>query len=130
MRNLVALIALFIPALVLRAQETLPKALTFEEAVNIALRNSVTLNQQRNQLEINQIQKTAAIASMAPSISANLFAQQFNGNSFDQQQGQVVNGVRDAVRGNISANLTLFNGFNQLNTLKQNNNLLEAQSYN
>ena len=130
MKNLVALIALFIPVLVLRAQEPLPKALTFEEAVNIALRNSVMLNQERNQLAINQIQKSAAIASMAPSISANLFAQQFNGNSFDQQQGQVVNGVRDAVRGNISANLTLFNGFNQLNTLKQNNNLLEAQSYN
>ncbi|MFO0267801.1 MAG: hypothetical protein ACK51D_12740, partial [Cyclobacteriaceae bacterium] len=72
MKNLVALIALFIPVLVLRAQEPLPKALTFEEAVNIALRNSITLNQERNQLAINRIQKSAAIASMAPSISANL----------------------------------------------------------
>jgi len=111
------------------AQQPTPRVLTFNEAISIALRNSVTLGQQRNQLAINQIQKSSALAALAPSVGANLFAQQFNGNSFDQQQGRVVNGVRDAVRGNVSANITLFNGFNQVNTLKQANNLVEAQSY-
>jgi outer membrane protein len=113
----------------LYAQDGAPKKLTFEEAVSIALRNNITLGQQRNQLEVNQIQKTASIANAAPSISLNAYAQQFNGNSFNQQQGRAINGIRDAVNGTLNANLTLFNGFSTINNIRMTSSQLDAQSY-
>ncbi|MBL7863017.1 MAG: TolC family protein [Cyclobacteriaceae bacterium] len=111
------------------AQESEDKILTFQEAVSIALRNNVTLAQQKNNLEAAQMQRTASLVNMAPTVNINAFAQQFNGNSFNQQQGRAVNGVRDAVNGSLNASLPLFNGFNLVNSVKQTSNQLEAQSY-
>ncbi|MBS1553346.1 MAG: TolC family protein [Bacteroidetes bacterium] len=104
------------------------RVLTFEEAIKIALRNSVTLNQQRNNLELNQMQKTSSIASIAPNVSATLSASRFDGNSFNPNAGVVVNGVRDNISGSISANMNLFSGFNRLNLIKQASTNLDAQS--
>lgn len=104
------------------------RVLTFEEAIKIALRNSVTLNQQRNNLELNQMQKTSSIASIGPSISANLSASRFDGNSFNPNAGVAVNGVRDNVSGSLDARMTLFNGFNRINSVKQASANLDAQA--
>lgn len=104
------------------------RVLTFEEAVNLALKNSVQLNQQRNNLILNQTQKTAALSSLGPSVSGSLSASQFNGNSFNQNAGVVVNGVRDNISGNLNASLNLFNGFNSINTVRQTKEQVEAQT--
>jgi outer membrane protein len=103
--------------------------LTFEEAVSVALKNNITLGQQRNQLEASQMQKTTSFMAAAPSVNINGFAQQFNGNSFNQQQGGVVNGVRDAVNGSLDVSMPIFNGFNVVNTIRQSSSQLEAQAY-
>lgn len=103
--------------------------LTFEEAVKIALRNNVTLLQQRNNLEYNQMQKRSAIASIGPNVELNGSATQFNGNSFNQQQGRVINGVRDNVSGSLNANMNLFNGFSRINTIKASVAAFDAQKY-
>lgn len=104
------------------------KILTFEEAIKIALKNSVLINQQRNNLELSQAQKLSSIAGIGPNITANLSASQFNGNSFNQNAGVVVNGVRDNVSGSINANMNLFSGFNRVNSIKQFSNQLDAQA--
>jgi outer membrane protein len=103
--------------------------LTFQDAVRIALMNSVTLNQQKNILELNQVQKNSAIAQIGPNISLNGSATQFNGNSFNQQQGRAVNGIRDNISGSISANMNIFSGFGRLNTIRQNAKLVDAQAH-
>jgi outer membrane protein len=105
------------------------KVLTFEDAVKLALDNSVLLNQQKNNLEYNQMQKTSSIASIGPSVTLGGTAQQFNGNSFNQQQGRVIIGVRDNVSGSINANMNLFSGFARINSIRQYSNLADAQSY-
>lgn len=105
------------------------RVLTFEEAIQIAVRNNILLNQQRNNLELSQAQKQAAIASVGPNISLNGSANRFNGNSFNQQRGEVVNGIRDNVSGSINANLNLFNGLSTFNTIRQTSAALDAQSY-
>src|SRR6478609_2989748 len=87
------------------------KILTFEEAVKIAMDNSVLLNQQKNNLELSQMQKTSSIASIGPNVSLNGSAYQVNGNSFNNQTGKLINGVRDAVTGSIGANMNIFSGF-------------------
>lgn len=104
------------------------KVLTFQEAIKIALKNSITLNQQRNNLQLNQAQKVSSIASMAPNISANLSASQYNGNSFNSNTGAVVNGVRDNLSGSLSASLNLFSGFGRINSIKQASTQLDAQA--
>lgn len=104
------------------------RILTFEEAIKTALQNSISLNQQRNTLTNNQALKTASIATMAPSINGNASAQQFNGNSFNQNTGLVTNGVRDNVNASINARVTLFSGLGNINSIRQYTSLLEAQS--
>lgn len=105
------------------------KVLTFEEAVRIAMVNSVTLNQQRNNLEVNQMQKTSSYVSMGPNVSLNASAVRIDGNSFNPQTGTVINGIRDNVTGSLNANINLFSGFQTINRIKQNNNLTDAQAY-
>lgn len=124
----VASIVFLVTTLPLQGQ-TSSKVLTFEEAVKIAMKNSVLLNQQRNNLELNQMQKASAIAGAGPNVSLNASMSQFNGNSFNPQAGQVVNGVRDNVSGTLNANMNLFSGFNRISSIKQFSNQLEAQSH-
>ncbi|HMJ67562.1 MAG TPA: TolC family protein [Cyclobacteriaceae bacterium] len=105
------------------------RVLTFEEAVKIALQNSVLLNQQKNNLEFSQMQKMAAYVGAGPSINAQSQIFRSNGNRFNANQGEVVNGTFDGASASATANLTLFSGFSQLNTIRQFTKALEAQSY-
>ncbi len=125
-RSLFLLIAVSVAALNSWGQT---KVLTFQDAVKIATQNSVLLNQQKNNLELSQMQKLSSIASIGPTISVGASASQFNGNSFNQQAGKVIIGIRDNIQGNVNANLNLFSGFFRINSIKQYSNLLDAQSY-
>jgi outer membrane protein len=127
MKKVVFLVFIFVSKSWVSAQQS--QVITFEEAIKIALQNNVNLNQQKNLLEFNQNQKTSAMASLGPSVNLNGQATEFNGNSFNQQQGRVINGVRDNVSGSINANLTLFNGFSNIANYRAANAQLEAQSY-
>lgn len=104
-----------------------PAKLTFRDAVKIGLENNVTLNQQKNQLEFTQINKTSSLLQMGPSIDASASAYRNDGNSFNNNEGRVVNGTIDFVNGSIGASMPVFNGMNQLNRYKQANNQNEAQ---
>lgn len=105
------------------------KILTFQDAIKIAMKNSVLLNQQKNNLTLSEMQRTSAYAGLGPTLSVNGGAVQINGNTFNQNEGKVINGVFDQLSGSVNANINLFNGFNQVNRVKQSSNLLEAQSY-
>lgn len=120
---------LFILAGITAALAQQSQVITFEEAIKTALQNNVNLNQQKNVLQFNQNQKTSAIASLGPSVNLNGQAAQFNGNSFNQQQGRVINGVRDNVSASIDANVILFSGLSNISNYKAANAQLEAQSY-
>jgi outer membrane protein len=123
-------VALFLlaglPALVTFGQTGV---LSFEEAVKIGLENSVSLNQEKQRLALAQVQKNSGWAQLAPSIGLNGNAFRVDGNSFNQQQGTIVKGKRDAVTGSIGADVTLFNGFNRINNAKMASSALDAQTY-
>jgi len=107
----------------LRAQQTL----TFKNAVKMGLENNVQLNQQKNQLVSTKVNRTAAMLQMGPGVSANGNLGRTDGNSFNQQAGEVVNGQIDFVTGGLSASMPVFNAFSQLNTYRQTEQLNEAQ---
>lgn len=103
------------------------RTLTFKEAVKIGLDKNLTLNQQENLLISSQVNKTAGMLSMGPSVNISGNAGRQDGNSFNQQQGEVVNGVVDFFGANANANMPLFNGLNSFNAYRQASNLYEAQ---
>ncbi|NJN41656.1 MAG: TolC family protein [Flammeovirgaceae bacterium] len=105
-----------------------PGELTFKEAVKIALRNNVNLNQQQNFLFQAEANKTTSIAQLGPqvSITGNTFRN--DGNSFNAQRGEVVNGVIDVFQGQIRAVMPVFNGLSGMNTARQASNQRDAQT--
>lgn len=105
------------------------RTLTFEEAVKIGLKNGMLINQQRNNLQLNQMQKLSNTFGLGPTIGAQVTAQRIDGNTFNSNTGQVVNGVLDNVNGSIGASWNIFNGFGQVNRFKQYNTLVDAQSF-
>lgn len=109
--------------------KTPQRVLTFEEAVTFVLKNGVLLNQQRNNLDLAQVQRLSSIAGVAPQVSLFGQAARIDGNSFNNQAGKVINGVRDNVQGSVNAQLNLFSGFNRINQIRQFANQLEAQTY-
>lgn len=110
----------------LKAQDS---TLTFAEAVRVALQNDVNLQQETNRLDNYRADKASGIAMMTPSLSASGNYGQNNGNSFNAQEGRVVNGKLDFASGSIDASIVLFNGFNRLNYFRSSSEALEGQAH-
>lgn len=110
------------------AYAQVPASLTFQEAVKIALNNSVTLNQQKNFLIQSQIAKTSSISMLGPQVSLNGNVFRNDGNTFNSQRGEVVNGVIDVMQGQIGAQMPIINGFSGVNMAKQANSQQDAQA--
>src|SRR5687767_1524 len=101
--------------------------LTYKEAVKIALKNNLTLNQQKNNLVVRQVQKNQSIAAFLPSIGINGQASHTDGQQPNPDGGELMDLSVDNVNASIQANLTLFNGFNNINSLNQYSNQFRAQ---
>lgn len=111
------------------AQET-ERAITFSEAVKIALENNITLKQQANQQYVNQAQKNSSLARVAPNVSAFAQGWQVQGNQFIEQEARVVNDAQTAnFYGTLDASMLLFNGFNRMNSIRMSNSDLDAQQH-
>lgn len=104
--------------------------LTFKEAVKLALENNVTLKTQKNEQFVNQVRRNSSIANLAPTVSARANGWQTQGNQFIEQEARVVNDTRTTnAFGTLDASMTIFNGFNKFNTIKQARAQFEAQDY-
>lgn len=123
MRKVSVFTFLIASVLSLQAQQTL----TFRNAIKMGLENNLLLNQQKNLLISTEVNRTSALLQMTPSLSAGGSAGRFDGNSFNQQRGEVVNGQVDFINGGLSASIPIFNGFNQVNAYKQAASQNEAQ---
>ncbi|ELR70082.1 outer membrane efflux protein [Fulvivirga imtechensis AK7] len=106
---------------------TIDSPLTFKEAVKLALENNISLKQQQNQLSSASMSKTSNLLQMGPSLSITGNTGRNDGNSFNQQEGRVVNGLLDFTNATFRASMPLFQGFNQLNSYKASKYRFEAQ---
>ncbi|MEJ1237514.1 TolC family protein [Chryseolinea sp. T2] len=109
------------------AQDNSIRVLSFKDAVKLGMQNNLALTQQRNQLEYTEINKTSTLLQMGPSVQGNWDLYRTDGNSFNPNEGQVVNGVIDYVGGSVSASMPVFTGFGMLNTHRAAKNANEAQ---
>jgi len=110
-------------------KSTEKRILTFDGAIKIALKNGLLLNQQKNNLEFNQVQKTQSIVAAGPTVTGNAQAYRNDGNFFNTNTGTVINGVTDKFQASLNANINIFSGFNRVNSIKQYSNFLDAQAF-
>jgi len=103
--------------------------LTFREAVRTGLERNIILQQQKNQALAAGASRQSALLQMAPSVSATGSTGAFSGNSFNQQQGEVVNGQVSFVNGSIGTGIPVFNGLSQVNRFRQANADLASQEH-
>jgi len=103
------------------------KVLTYREAIQIALRNNLLLNQQRNNLYVTQTQKTSGIALLGPQISISGNVSRADGNNFVPQTGDQVNSVVDNASASLNAQMPLFNGLRYVNNMRSTVAAQDAQ---
>ncbi|MCA6075178.1 TolC family protein [Fulvivirga sedimenti] len=127
MRTLFGILLSFLASAVY-AQDTL-QFLHLSDAVTIALENNISLRQESNRLDIFQSDKSSSYAQMAPTVAITGNYGRNDGNSFNQQEGRVVNGQLDFMNGSVNMNMPLFNGFNRLKQTKQASSALESQAH-
>lgn len=106
-----------------------PVRLTFREAVRTGLERNIILQQQKNQATAAVAVRQSALLQMAPAVSASGSTGAFSGNSFNQQQGEVINGRISFVNGSIGAGIPVFNGLSQVNRFRQANADLVSQEH-
>ncbi|MDH5597817.1 MAG: TolC family protein [Cyclobacteriaceae bacterium] len=101
--------------------------LTLKSSIELALSNNTDLRIEKNNLFISNTNSTRAIYNFLP--SANGYARAFteNGNTFNQQEGVVVNGVVDRIFAGVNAELTLFRGMQNHYFLKSSTNFVNSQ---
>lgn len=97
--------------------------ITLQEAVNLALENNYQLKQAENNLNLAESDIKSEYADFLPSVSGNLngsrtAGQQFIFDRFNEGLDPFVNITSQSISGNFGANVTLFDGFNNILTLR------------
>ena len=107
--------------------DSLPK-LTYNEAVKIALERNVNLNQQKNLLFSREVSKNAAIANLGPNLFINGGGSRNIGQQQNPENGDLENLTVDQFGANLTAQITVFNGFNRINQLQSSIQQFKAQT--
>ena len=123
-------IAIILSVSAVRAQEEAEKItapLTFREAIKIALDNNVAIKQQQNNLRSATTSRTAGLLQLGPSVEIQGNLGRNDGNSFNQQEGRVVNGVVDFTNVGLRTSMPLFQGLSRVNDLRAAKSGMDAQ---
>ncbi|MBO6523990.1 MAG: TolC family protein [Balneolaceae bacterium] len=97
--------------------------ITLQDAIQIALENNYLLKQAENNLELAEENIKSEYADFLPNITGNLSGsrttgQQFIADRFSEGLDPFVNVTSQSISGNIRAGITIFDGFNNINTLR------------
>jgi outer membrane protein len=104
--------------------------LTFKEAIDLAVRNNVTVNAQRNILMQNRSSKTYRWAQLGPQAGINATLYQSTGNRFIQQEGKVVNATVNGLSASLNVQQPIFNGLTIFNQARSASEAMDAQAEN
>ena len=118
------------------AQNADVRVITIDDAISIALENNYSLKQAKNELDLAEDLIFSEKADFLPSISANMngsrtTGQQFLFDRFSEGLDPFVDVSSQSISGGMNANINLFNGFNNILTLKssQSNKESREQQY-
>ena len=91
--------------------------ITFDQAVDIALRQNVALRQAKNANAADAAGVTQAKLQFLPSLSLHTSTGQSYGRSFDQSEGSIVDQTTESVSAGVSSSVTLFDGLRNVSAL-------------
>jgi len=123
MRKGIALLVLglifSIPAFAQNTQETPGgEKISLQEAIDIALENNYQVKVAKNNVALSGKQVLSEKADYLPSVNANMSGSKSIGRNFSQDLGQIVTQTTNSFGGRVSADLPIFSGFENLNSLK------------
>lgn len=118
------------------AQSADIRVITIDEAISIALENNYSLKQAKNELDLAEDLIFSEKADFLPSVSASMngsrtTGQQFLFDRFSEGLDPFVDVSSQSISGGMNASINLFNGFNNILTLKssQSNKESREQQY-
>lgn len=127
MKGIITSLTLSMCALIAHAQDA-PSKLNYKEAVQIALKNNVNLNQQKNTLFSREVQRNQSVASFLPNLELRGTANRTEGQQNNPVTGALQDISVDYAGASLNASLPLFNGFTRINNLSQTNLQFKAQT--
>ncbi|MFA0963154.1 TolC family protein [Roseivirga sp. BDSF3-8] len=103
------------------------KILSYDEAIDMAMNQNLTLKRERNNLILSRAEQRQAYLDLIPDVNGSVSGSRFNGNQFIQEIDLLVNQTVWNAGARVGAEATLFNGMRQLNSIHRGNTLRRAQ---
>lgn len=101
------------------AQSASQQRIAFGDAVKIALRQNITLKQAENTRALSEASVNSSRMQFLPNVSLTTSTSQNIGKNFNQTEGRIVDQSSQSLSTGISSSITLFNGFQNLSSLRQ-----------
>ena len=95
------------------------QTITLQDAIDIALENNYQLKQAENNLNLADVRITSEYADFLPNVSTSASYNKTVGQQFVQDILSFDNITSQGISGRISGNLTIFNGFENILSLRQ-----------
>ena len=108
------------------AQAPSSETITFDEAVTIALDQNTDLRRAINNVERRDATIRQQQFDFAPNLSLSTSGTRQFGRSFSQEEGAIVNQTTDIFRASARSSITVFDGFNNIASLREANRQGEA----
>lgn len=106
------------------------KVWTLEDCINHALEHNIRIKQSRLDVDASEIREIESKLGLLPSLNSGVSHSFGWGRSVDMATYQYVNTQTQSSYFSINSDLTLFNGFQKLNTIKQRRADYLASKYN
>ena len=135
-QKIILVIVIGIVSTTLYAQSADLRIITIDQAISIALENNYSLKQAKNELDLAEDLIFSEKADFLPSVSVSMngsrtTGQQFIFERFSEDLDPFVDVSSQSISGGMNASINLFNGFNNILTLKssQSNKESRTQQY-
>lgn len=92
--------------------------ITLQEAIDIALENNFQLQVAENNLNLSQYREKSELADFFPSLSANFSGRRSTGPGFVPGSATFINQTSHSVSGGLSSSIPIFNGFENISSLR------------
>ena len=94
------------------------RVITLNEAIQLALENNYQLKQAENNLDLAEYRIKSEKADFLPSLTSSANYSTQSGQQFVQETLSFTDVTSSSVRGGVNANIPIFNGFNNILTLR------------
>ena len=94
------------------------QTITFDDAINIALRQNTTLQQATNSAALSSATVRQQKLSLLPDLRLSTNTGQSYGRTFSEDEGRIINETTNSLNAGVSSSVTVFNGLTNIANLK------------